>query len=165
MDNKRIIKLLEDIKQGTRCMPIYLQQELRDMQSRLSEEVTDGMSELAGNVSRECGYAMSRVLLERMKQNDKWGEQNHSYSDWLAILSEEEGETSKEYLEWKFGGRSNKPEFLDELTQVAGVALAMLECCIRKGWGDPIKRGCAACDRGDFSYGHANDCPKKQTEG
>lgn len=32
---------------------------------------------------------LSDVLAERLRQNEKWGEQNHDAYRWLAILSED----------------------------------------------------------------------------
>lgn len=63
---------------------------------------------------------------ERMKQDKKWGEQNHGKLYWLGILSEEVGEMSKAIIE------GNESEYWDELIQVASVAVAMMECELRR---------------------------------
>ena len=65
------------------------------------------------------------ILNERKKQDDKWGEQNHSVYKWLAILGEEVGEANKAALE------SNEPELIDELIQISAVSVAMIESIYR----------------------------------
>ena len=69
---------------------------------------------------------LDRVIIERQKQESKWGQQNHSPETWLLILGEEVGEVNKAILEHRFG---NKPisEYREELIQVAAVAVAMIE--------------------------------------
>lgn len=72
--------------------------------------------------------ALVRVRIERALQDMKWGEQNHSFDFWLAILMEEVGELAKAIVE-------RKPAEIDaELTQVAAVAVAMMEFGDRKGF-------------------------------
>ncbi|MBE37849.1 MAG: hypothetical protein CMP50_04300 [Flavobacteriales bacterium] len=61
------------------------------------------------------------ILLERKKQDVKWGEQNHSIYKWLAILGEEVGEVNKAALEDKYD------DVIDELIQVGAVTIAMIE--------------------------------------
>jgi len=70
---------------------------------------------------------LKEIKKERVKQDNKWGEQNHSPSDWLMILGEEVGEVNKAALEAKFGG-GTLIEYRKELIQVAAVAVAMIEC-------------------------------------
>ena len=62
------------------------------------------------------------VSAERKRQDEKWGIQNHGPDGWLAILAEEVGEVARAILE----GRSF--DYGKELTQVAAVAIAALEC-------------------------------------
>lgn len=59
--------------------------------------------------------------MERMRQDAKWGEQNHHPDHWRVILGEELGEMDKENLE------RNGDRYREELVQVAAVAVAMLE--------------------------------------
>lgn len=70
------------------------------------------------------------VLDERQKQDAKWGEQNHSPAEWLAVLTEEVGEVAQEVLRNRFGGR-DLSAYRAELIQVAAVAVAMVECLDR----------------------------------
>ena len=61
------------------------------------------------------------ILNERIKQDNKWGEQNHHIYKWLAILGEEVGEANQAALE------DNESELIDELIQIAAVSVAMIE--------------------------------------
>ena len=73
------------------------------------------------------------IEAERHSQDAKWGQQNHSPIEWMAILSEEMGEASKEALEYHWQGKHypKDPERLKryraELVQVAAVAVAAIE--------------------------------------
>lgn len=64
---------------------------------------------------------MNDVKEERLRQNEKWGEQNHSRLMWCAILTEEVGEVAKAALE------DSPSEYREELVQVAAVAVAAIE--------------------------------------
>ena len=75
---------------------------------------------------------LTRVLFERKRQDEKWGQQNHNPCEWIAILGEEFGEASKEALEAHFNypGESKEDRLLryrKELIQVAAVAVSMIE--------------------------------------
>ena len=92
--------------------------------------------ELMDTVSPQCRNATLSVLLERHKQNKKWGEQNHDAYRWITILMEEVGEVSQAVLQSEFGGdKGGQKNVHDEMVQVAAVALAMVECCNRNRWG------------------------------
>lgn len=66
--------------------------------------------------------ALSNVLYERKRQDEKWGVQNHDPLKWQAIILEELGEAAKELLE------NREWQYRDEMVQVAAVALAAIEC-------------------------------------
>lgn len=89
--------------------------------------------------------AMRSVIQERMRQEAKWGEQDHSYPLYKVILGEELGEADRAYLEGTFyaGDKESRDKHLAnlrvELVQVAAVALAMVECCDRNNWHVPPK--------------------------
>ncbi len=74
---------------------------------------------------------LEAIKQERMLQDEKWGEQNHKPIEWVAILTEEVGEVSKEALEnhfSKYYKDTNKlANYRKELIQVAAVAIAMIE--------------------------------------
>lgn len=82
-------------------------------------------------LSPEGVSALESVLLERVNQDLKWGDQSHhSEGDWLLILQEEIGEWSQAVLDARF--KSADPKLIrEELVQVAAVALSMLECLDR----------------------------------
>lgn len=65
--------------------------------------------------------ALRDVMLERARQDEKWGVQNHSLSYWMLILTEEVGECSKAVQE------NLRYEYRKEMIQVAAVALAAVE--------------------------------------
>jgi NTP pyrophosphatase (non-canonical NTP hydrolase) len=73
---------------------------------------------------------------ERKRQDAKWGQQNHSPIEWIAILTEEVGEAAKEAVEMHFAKDfpTHYPDDVEraeryhaELIQVAAVAVAMIE--------------------------------------
>ncbi len=72
---------------------------------------------------------IGQVILERHRQDKKWGEQNHHPLRWLAILGEEKGEADKAILE------SSLLKYRDELVHVAAVAIAAIESLDRGKWG------------------------------
>jgi NTP pyrophosphatase (non-canonical NTP hydrolase) len=77
---------------------------------------------------------LEEVRIERLRQDLKWGEQNHHPHQWLAILGEEVGEASKGTLEGHFGGEpSGWANYREELIQVAAVAMAAVESFDRNG--------------------------------
>ena len=86
------------------------------------------------------------VRKERARQDELWGESNHKPIEWVAILTEEVGEVSKEALELHFqngyADLKNKYakrkilNYKEELVQVASVAIAMVECLERGEWND-----------------------------
>lgn len=85
-----------------------------------------GMAEqLAPYYAAKGAGPLAEVMAERARQDEKWGP-DRDLDDllWLAILSEEVGETAKAIIE---------PEDVwAELVQVAAVALAWLECMERR---------------------------------
>ncbi|MER1275508.1 MazG-like family protein [Bacillus velezensis] len=68
------------------------------------------------------------VLIERTKQNEKWGIQRHSYGDWLMILGEEFGEVCEAMQRNKaWGKKTDAVDLHKELIQLAAVASAIAE--------------------------------------
>lgn len=80
---------------------------------------------------------LEEVAAERIKQERKWGQQNHHPFTYLAVLGEEVGEANMAALQSVFGGKS-WPEYRKELVQIAAVAVAMIECHDRNGPPGPI---------------------------
>lgn len=75
--------------------------------------------------------AMFAVLAERQRQDDKWGDITNFDSrppeKWLTILAEEFGELAQAFL------KRDQENALEEATQVAAVAVAVLESLQRRG--------------------------------
>ena len=67
------------------------------------------------------------IEIERFRQEDKWGEQNHSPEWWMQILMEEVGEVAKALLEAKFGHQGSLVKYRKEMIHVAAVAVAAIE--------------------------------------
>jgi NTP pyrophosphatase (non-canonical NTP hydrolase) len=79
--------------------------------------------------------AARSVMDERLRQDAKWGEQNHDPSTYLTILMEEVGEYAQAVLETRFGGpHGGEDKMRAEAVQVAAVALAIVECLDRGTW-------------------------------
>jgi len=90
-----------------------------------------------GNVNLEvgqdqltiCGQPLEiyiEVARERIRQETKWGQQNHQPIIWSNILGEEFGEVYKAINEAIFNG-SSWLDYREELVQVAAVAIAAVE--------------------------------------
>ena len=80
------------------------------------------------------------IVKERRSQNQKWGEQNRTPVEWIAILSEEVGEASREAVDLHFSNIPKDSELRgselrnkrisdlrNELIQVAAVAIQAVE--------------------------------------
>lgn len=93
---------------------------------------------------------LNEVIKERKNQINKWGEQNHKVIEWIAILTEEVGEASKEAVDYHFKNPYKEEDgslsmatpydqdnriksYRKELIQVAAVAIQMIECLDRNG--------------------------------
>lgn len=88
---------------------------------------------------------LNEIKAERQKQNEKWGQQDHSPIEWIAILSEEVGEASREAVDFHFENglenlkkqhqiisineilKDRLSKYREELIQVAAVAVQMIE--------------------------------------
>jgi hypothetical protein len=76
---------------------------------------------------RKTKAVLIEVELERRRQDQKWGIQNHNPADWLMILGEEFGEINEAALTAKFVHNDGGRRYRKELVQVAAVAVAMIE--------------------------------------
>lgn len=70
---------------------------------------------------------LQEVLAERVRQETKWGQQNHNPFRWNAILGEEVGEVSNALCENWNEKKELYPHLREELIQVAAVAVAFVE--------------------------------------
>jgi len=73
------------------------------------------------------GKRAEAILMERDRQDELWGKQNHSLSEWMVILVEEVGELADAISANIFCTDVSKKNWREEAVQVAAVALAMLE--------------------------------------
>jgi hypothetical protein len=82
--------------------------------------------------------ALSLVNDERNRQDEKWGVQNHSPEKWVGILGEEFGEYCAAVNETVFDNgpeerkRGGYENMMRELTQIAAVAVAAMECLMHE---------------------------------
>jgi NTP pyrophosphatase (non-canonical NTP hydrolase) len=67
-----------------------------------------------------------QIEAERVRQDEKFGVQVHDHFVWLAILSEEVGESAEAVLHTTFGDKGEK-HLREELIQVAAVACAWIQ--------------------------------------
>lgn len=77
-----------------------------------------------------AALVLGDVWLERLRQDQRWGEQNHPDPTWLTILVEELGEVASGIL---LGLDGDPPSIRAELVQVAAVAAAWVEAIDRRG--------------------------------
>jgi len=66
------------------------------------------------------------IKAERMRQDSKWGEQNHDDGKWLKIIVEELGEVAKALLE------GDSEQGVKELSHVCAVGVAWMEAIGRR---------------------------------
>lgn len=88
----------------------------------------------------------------------------------LGVLQEEVGELQKEVLQLTYEPeKSSREKVKREAEQVAAMAFRFLASLEHYRYRPGIQHDqnrapripCAACDRGDFQLGHADECPKK----
>lgn len=81
-----------------------------------------------------ANYQVRSVLFdveaERLRQDQKWGEQNHAPMEWLSILGEEVGEVCQAANEAHWH-QAPLAHYREELIQVAAVAVAAVEALDR----------------------------------
>lgn len=72
------------------------------------------------------------VNKERERQDDKWGEQNHTAPVWMSIIGEEYGEMCQAVNEFLFDPTpENEQRIYDEAIQAAACCIALCECIMR----------------------------------
>ena len=90
-----------------------------------------------GGVPALTVRSLDRALIERRRQDEKWGTienfDERPLERWLAILSEEHGELAEEIVEFGYDGDTKHYDNMRaEAVQVAAVALAMVESIDRR---------------------------------
>ena len=79
---------------------------------------------------------IQKIIEERKKQDEKWGEQNHHPLLWFSIIGEEFGEMCQAFNDYTLSTTQdyNKLEdMIQEAVQVAACCVAMIECIERQG--------------------------------
>ena len=79
--------------------------------------------------------ALQLIIMERIKQDVKWGEQNHNDFEWLSILTEEFGEAGKavcEQLSTNYSKLVLRENLEIELVQIAAVCINWIQCIRRR---------------------------------
>lgn len=81
----------------------------------------------------------TEIHQERLRQDSKFGEQNHDLFKWFTIHGEEVGEAGKEIIEAFFTKDVNErverlKKYRTEVIQMAAVAVSMVECLDRGSW-------------------------------
>lgn len=97
----------------------------KEIVSKYKLNVDEKDQQFVQNITDVNVPILMEVLHERIKQEKKWGKQNHDPLKWNAILGEEFGEVSKAILE------RDRNNYREELIQVAAVAIAAIECLDR----------------------------------
>ena len=92
------------------------------------------MAELSFSQKKAMQDALQEVLVERLRQHAKWGEQNHQDIEWFAVEGEEFGEVARAVVEGYFtaGRQQSEHGVRHELIQLAAVATAWVECLDRR---------------------------------
>ena len=90
-------------------------------------------------------FYLSEIAKERIRQDEKFGEQNHHPLVWFSIIGEEFGEMCKAYNDYtlKDDDSNSWDAMQQEAVQTAACCVAMLECLDRmaeKGLGPETGR-------------------------
>jgi len=85
----------------------------------------DDQGDTKGKIRVQASIAWE-IIEERAKQVEKWGEERHTFSGWVAILGEEFGEVCKEVGDTMYSCYPDS-NYRHELIQVAAVAMKMIE--------------------------------------
>jgi hypothetical protein len=92
---------------------------------------TESPSITGADITAHTFHVLKDVGKERQRQDTLWGEQSHDPITWIAILTEEVGEASKEALTLQLLGDTNaKMKLYTELLHSAAVATAAAESLI-----------------------------------
>jgi NTP pyrophosphatase (non-canonical NTP hydrolase) len=87
------------------------------------------------NPSITTDRVLQEVLAERIRQDEKWGEQNGHDFEWVSIAGEEFGEVAQAANEANFTSGSMRGDFShlrEEWIQLAAVAVAAVEAIDRR---------------------------------
>lgn len=88
-------------------------------------------------MTMELSNAVHDMLAERVRQEAKWGEQNHDPFTYMVILGEEFGEACQAALQLRYDNGA-PGRLREEAIHTAAVAIAIIECLDRGKWAWPI---------------------------
>ena len=81
--------------------------------------------------------ALQEIIAERRRQDEKWGQQDHSVVEWVSILAEEFGEAARAGNHYYFMKQKEsfdldtletwKKNYRQELIETAAVCIAAIE--------------------------------------
>ncbi len=82
----------------------------------------------------EADLVCGELIVERARQEDKWGQQDHDDGVWALILGEEFGEACQAALgeSGKGGDANTATRTREELIQVAAVAISWIQAIDRR---------------------------------
>lgn len=95
-------------------------------------ETNDVVGILYGKAKKTQREIIEYLLAERVHQDHKWGEQNHSPDKWISIIGEEFGEICKAVNEYDFRpSLDTENKIIEETIQTMASCMAMIECIYR----------------------------------
>lgn len=129
--NNYIYEIPEDLTDTWDGLLDLIQSMLGDGSNEYQEQFDEKFEQykIGINPTAITSYVLKEVLHERVRQEKKWGPQNHRPADWLMILGEEVGECNQAALEVHFDYKTGKTyeNLREELIQVAAVSVAIVE--------------------------------------
>ena len=131
---KHIERLTELVWQGVGPVTAEIRLAVEGALEKAKKVLDYGPVELGEKMSEIQERAITAVLLERKRQDAKWGEQNHPPHYWTGILGEEYGELCEAINETIFDNGSDKGGYENmriEAIHVAAVVIGFLECLER----------------------------------
>jgi hypothetical protein len=121
----------------------YLEAVIESLSGHNVAETRDGITGLRLLVERLAARtmttelaasALASVRAERLRQQEKWGTQRHSWPEWMAILGEEYGEACQAVVhatvphdDWTVGPKELLDMMRTELVHTAAVAVQIIE--------------------------------------
>ena len=131
---EHIERLTELVWQGVGPVTAEIRLAVEGALEKAKKVLDYGPVELGEKMSEIQKRVITAVLLERKRQDIKWGEQNHPPHYWTGILGEEYGELCEAINETIFDNGSDKGGYENMRTEaihVAAVAIGFLECLER----------------------------------
>lgn len=135
MDIKNAIDIIHDVVNegftvGDRVFSID-DEEREALETAISALEVEQFCSITEATSKQT-QIFAAMILERKRQDEKWGEQNHFAERWVTIIGEEYGEMCKAVNEFSFNPTpKTEQDIYTETIQTMASCLAMLECMQR----------------------------------